>query len=555
MGYLEIKKRAFMSIASQNGYLRKKINGVPPLRLDECIPGNLIRYKIYGNTGKNVLKYPFEDTSKTMNGITFTDNGDGTITAAGTSTGRAVFYMTSPLTYTLPQGIYYFSGCPSGGNTNTYRMYINVLKKNGDSWEKATATTYDYGSGGSLDTRDAVYDGFTIAIEIGAGVTLENAVFKPMIEYGETSTEYESFKGVGDLTKNLIAYPFASTTRTVNGVTLTDNKDGTISVSGTPTDSLSYYLGRVDVMPGTSYYLSGMEVGKNLVFDLMAYDAADTEIDHQRSRSISFTAADNAAYVKIYIDRISSNTEIPSTVVKPQFEIGSSATEFEMGGKYKIPLVVSGKNLIPYPYIESTRTKNGITFTVNEDGTINVNGTATANAAFSTVTAWTYTLPKKVYYWSGCPQGGSASTYNSYVNILKRTETSWKIVKTIYDYGNGAVVDLQQYEYEGITLTINIASGTVMDNAIFKLMLELGDEQTEYEKYKEPKIKNIYLGQPLVDAEYIDSQSGKAIYSGTTENVLLPVIELLNGTNVFGVKTDVPPDSVEAEYHSKFKEA
>jgi len=44
-------------------------------------------------TGINVLKYPYGNTTKTINGITFTDNGDGSITISGTATGNASFYL------------------------------------------------------------------------------------------------------------------------------------------------------------------------------------------------------------------------------------------------------------------------------------------------------------------------------------------------------------------------------------------------------------------------------------------------------------------------------
>ena len=40
----------------------------------------------------------------------------------------------------------------------------------------------------------------------------------------------------------------------------------------------------------------------------------------------------------------------------------------------------SGKNLLKYPYIETTKTSQGITFTDNKDGSINVSGTATGTA-------------------------------------------------------------------------------------------------------------------------------------------------------------------------------
>lgn len=47
-------------------------------------------------------------------------------------------------------------------------------------------------------------------------------------------------------------------------------------------------------------------------------------------------------------------------------------------------VAVCGSNLIPFPYAEGTsKTMNGITFTVNDDGSITVDGTASALAFFT----------------------------------------------------------------------------------------------------------------------------------------------------------------------------
>ncbi len=45
----------------------------------------------------------------------------------------------------------------------------------------------------------------------------------------------------------------------------------------------------------------------------------------------------------------------------------------------------TGKNLLPYPYINDTKTENGITFTDNGDGTITVNGEASTNTYFNLI--------------------------------------------------------------------------------------------------------------------------------------------------------------------------
>ena len=53
-----------------------------------------------------------------------------------------------------------------------------------------------------------------------------------------------------------------------------------------------------------------------------------------------------------------------------------------LGMEQPAEVSVSSKNLIPYPYVDTTKTVNGVTFTDNGDGSITVNGTATELAYF-----------------------------------------------------------------------------------------------------------------------------------------------------------------------------
>ena len=59
-------------------------------------------------TGAQVLPYPYKDTTKTENGITFTDLGDGGIKVTGTSTATYATFMLKRITddVILPPGIY-----------------------------------------------------------------------------------------------------------------------------------------------------------------------------------------------------------------------------------------------------------------------------------------------------------------------------------------------------------------------------------------------------------------------------------------------------------------
>ena len=85
--------------------MRKRFNLLPTYHFEENTDGQirgaaervLRDCTIYGNCGKNLLPYPFKDTTKTINGITFTDNGNGTVTANGTATDTTQFFPKESL--------------------------------------------------------------------------------------------------------------------------------------------------------------------------------------------------------------------------------------------------------------------------------------------------------------------------------------------------------------------------------------------------------------------------------------------------------------------------
>ena len=61
--------------------------------------------------------------STTMNGVTFTNNGDGSWTVFGTATGgNAHVYVNQGSQMSGYNHIMIVKGCPSGGSTNTYYL-------------------------------------------------------------------------------------------------------------------------------------------------------------------------------------------------------------------------------------------------------------------------------------------------------------------------------------------------------------------------------------------------------------------------------------------------
>ena len=194
----------------------------------------------------------------------------------------------------------------------------------------------------------------------------------------------------------------------------------------------------------------------------------------------TFTTTDTVEQFYIFHNTGSAITEDVKFTV--QYELGSIATAYTpyISDLTAVNVTACGKNLIPYPYSATTKTVNGVTFTDNGDGSITVNGTATANTVYELQTDNSMLLlPQGTYTLSGCPAGGSASTYFMVaVNDIGSIYT-----KFIRDFGNGAAFSSDNEKWK---ISIRIMSGMTVNNLIFKPQLELGATATAYEPYYTP---------------------------------------------------------------------
>lgn len=161
------------------------------------------------HTGKNLLCQKTPDIGQidnggttTINGITYTFNSDGSITANGTATADSSLYLaTHQYGYMLPKGNYVLSGCPSGGGTDKY--FIRLQIKPDDESE----TSYiDTGSGIlftlNSDARNSSTSNYYI--QIRSGQTVSNLVFKPMVRHAYTDATYEKYIPNGQDVKGVV---------------------------------------------------------------------------------------------------------------------------------------------------------------------------------------------------------------------------------------------------------------------------------------------------------------------------------------------------------------
>lgn len=135
------------------------------------------------------------------------------------------------------------------------------------------------------------------------------------------------------------------------------------------------------------------------------------------------------------------------------------------------------------PNTATTQTVNGITFTVNSDGSVTVTGTATANAVFILCPAskWKDISKSGSYTLTGCPDGGSGTTY-----WMQAEFTDDGSVKNFIDYGSGRTNEITDGLIMGSSqnIYIVIANGyAITDSLTFYPMLTLASYTGSYVPY------------------------------------------------------------------------
>lgn len=129
---------------------------------------------------ENLIHFPYTSTTQTVNGVTFTVNRDGTITVNGTATDYVFFMLGLP---NVDRGTYFISGNPSIATTETIQMYAVV--NGGYYWGNVAF---------SVNERTAV----DVNIRCSPGTTLNNVVFKPMLNEGDTAKPFKPAKNIWD---------------------------------------------------------------------------------------------------------------------------------------------------------------------------------------------------------------------------------------------------------------------------------------------------------------------------------------------------------------------
>ena len=135
------------------------------------------------------------------------------------------------------------------------------------------------------------------------------------------------------------------------------------------------------------------------------------------------------------------------------------------------------KNLLKNAAV--SQTIRGMTFTVNKDGSVTANGTATATADISISTK--SPILNGDYTLTCCPAGGSADSYRAIARIYDSEDNP--LTATLIDTGEGLTVTGFDDSY--INVIIRISSGVTAENLTFRPMLRCAEIiDGTYEPYK-----------------------------------------------------------------------
>ena len=299
--------------------------------------------------------------------------------------------------------------------------------------------------------------------------------------------------------KNLI--PPKAASETINGVTCTVNADGSLTLNGTATATAFFNFPYTKIIPGVYTLSAGVRLADNVNL-ILRKRTPEKQLIYVYSGSDSNAKTELIGYsgeVRVYVE-VRSGTTVTNLTLYPQLEVGSEATAYE---PYQGETITSdevelygdahtvGKNLIPT--MDEPLSANGITCTVNVDGSITLNGTATEQTI---ITISDFCLAKGDYVLSS---GAALPTTVTIYACKKSTPTSWLgFVNTAAPVKAISLASQEFVEYR-----IMITRGTVSNLTVYP-QLEAGSEATAYEPYQG-------MTTALEDGDSLDLATGEVV--------------------------------------------
>ena len=402
-------------------------------------------------------------------------------------------------------------------NINDFIIENGKLKYIGDSVEKLTWTDEVLNGTKNVALKETTTTIGNIKLENTAAMQLAGLkIYGNNIQAGTPTPDAPiEIQSVGDRTSNMIIYPYEDTTVERYGIKYNDNGDGGITVSGTTEKFAIFNLMKNGLVleAGETYYIKADGIYSN-VSVILAYTDGDGVINW-RGKGQSIEWKEEYTNPTFYL-QVNPGFTVSGTIYPYLVDKENKDDSFGLYGKYKIPVKITGKNLMPYSIHQPVKESMGIKWINNNDGTIGIKGTTTGFSMSVFLEGElldnlledgkTYTMsvvqvsgdiPEQFRILAEVRHKGTTNVAK-YIDVYNNQSATFTVNKELYDY---AYVRLQ-IPNEGITADGNIA-----------IQLEEGNEATNYVPYE--TITNIYLDEPLRKVgsytDYIDLRANKVV--------------------------------------------
>ena len=185
----------------------------------------------------------------------------------------------------------------------------------------------------------------------------------------------------------------------------------------------------------------------------------------------------------LFIVEQPDGTKVATPALLKQYVLGNSIDDI-----YSVMGQMGAKNLLVPKWTETQTTENGVTYTFNADGTVVMNtdesgATADTNCNLKKVQSSTDNIyPAGTYTISGCPSGGTGSTYRTWARAYRPGDSSSPLTGNLYDEGNGVTFTVNETFQLAINLTVR--KNYVCNNLTWKPMLRFAsDTDNTYQPY------------------------------------------------------------------------
>ena len=259
------------------------------------------------NATRNLLNPTLATTIQ--NGITCTNNGDGTYTLNGTATALVDMVLSS--NFHIENGKMY----RMTGWVKNVPGFIYLINRESDARDTGDGVTFTY--------NDVTNDSKVIHIQILEGSIINSAIIKPMIctDASATYDDFVPYSGYDIKTcgKNLLKLNLETDARC--GVTFTKNDDGTCTIKGTATEKIYVKFGYVKLSIDTKYKLVGFE-GSGILNKFSLYMQNGDSYPNDIGNGVTFTAKTTDTYVAFTIQQ---GTNV-NMICKPMITTDLNAT-------------------------------------------------------------------------------------------------------------------------------------------------------------------------------------------------------------------------------------